>query len=121
MTKPQYHCWRCGSELVDLLLPVSRREECPDCRAEVHACRMCQFYLDRPRHWCREERAELPAAADTANFCDYFAISERAATAAAGAVNRDARDALSALFEDGDAAETSSNSASDELNNLFDN
>lgn len=66
------HCWNCGSELTTLVLPVSRRADCPECRAELHCCRMCRhFDRDRPEQ-CREERAEPPANKEVANFCDWF-------------------------------------------------
>src|SRR5690606_39282520 len=40
-------CWRCGESLAELTLPLSRRDECPKCRAELHVCRMCVHYAPR--------------------------------------------------------------------------
>jgi hypothetical protein len=67
-----YTCWKCGSVLRELILPMSRREQCPECHADQHVCKMCGFY--RPQHtiFCDEERAEPPGELETANFCDYF-------------------------------------------------
>jgi hypothetical protein len=38
------HCWKCGVSLADYSLPLRRIEECRTCHAELHVCRMCQFY-----------------------------------------------------------------------------
>ncbi|MEE4299892.1 MAG: hypothetical protein V2J24_10665 [Pseudomonadales bacterium] len=65
-------CWNCGVELATLVLPVSRRADCPECRAELHCCRMCRhFDRSRPAQ-CREDRAEPPTNKEVANFCDWF-------------------------------------------------
>ena len=63
-------CWKCTKPLVDVILPMSRREECVHCQADQHVCLMCEFY-DK-RMGCHEERAESVSQLDKANFCDYF-------------------------------------------------
>lgn len=65
----QFLCWKCGGKLVDVILPMSRREECPMCTADQHVCRMCVFYI---KDSCNEERAEHISDTERANFCDYF-------------------------------------------------
>ena len=51
-------CWRCGHSLEDLSLPLSRRDQCPECAIDLHVCRMCtQFDSEVPRA-CREDDAE---------------------------------------------------------------
>lgn len=67
-----YKCWRCGEELTELRFPVSRREECPECRAEIHVCKQCEYYDARVANTCREDRAEYVSDKEKANFCDYF-------------------------------------------------
>ena len=67
---PSLHCWKCTKPLVDVILPMSRREECIHCQADQHVCLMCEFY-DK-RMGCNEERAESVSQLDKANFCDYF-------------------------------------------------
>lgn len=51
---------------------ISRREECPHCRADVHVCRNCQFYDPKAYNECREPQAEVVREKDRANFCDFF-------------------------------------------------
>jgi len=64
-------CWKCGAVL-ELLLPLSRREECPACGADLHCCRFCRHFDPRVAGQCREERAEEVTDKARANFCDYI-------------------------------------------------
>ncbi|HEY3730881.1 MAG TPA: hypothetical protein VGL28_06420 [Steroidobacteraceae bacterium] len=66
-------CWKCGAALAVLTLPLSRRDECPRCRAELHVCRMCKDYDEHVAKKCREPIAEEVSDKTRANFCDYFA------------------------------------------------
>ena len=66
-------CWKCGLSLAALSLPLSRRDECPRCRAELHVCRMCADYDTRVAKHCREPTAEEVSDKTRANFCDFFA------------------------------------------------
>jgi hypothetical protein len=65
-----YQCWHCGNPLAELILPMSRREECSGCTKDQHVCKMCVFY-DGARG-CNEEQAEDVSDIERANFCDYF-------------------------------------------------
>jgi hypothetical protein len=65
-------CWKCGASLADYSLPLRRLEECRNCRAELHVCRMCQFYDTAKAKHCREPIAEEVNDKTHANFCDYF-------------------------------------------------
>lgn len=65
-------CWKCGADLAALTLPLSRRDECARCRAELHACRMCVEYDTAVAKHCREPIAEEVSDKTRANFCDYF-------------------------------------------------
>ena len=67
-----FYCWKCGDELVDLLLPMSRREQCKTCHADQHVCNMCLYFQPNLNNQCDEERADPPVEKDRANFCDYF-------------------------------------------------
>jgi len=51
-------CWKCGAGLEALSLPLSRRDECARCRAELHVCRMCVEYDVAVAKHCREPTAE---------------------------------------------------------------
>jgi hypothetical protein len=66
-------CWKCGASLAALSLPLSRRDECASCRAELHVCRMCADYAPQLAKQCREPTAEEVSDKTHANFCDFFA------------------------------------------------
>ena len=65
-------CWRCGHSLADLSLPLQRLDECRNCHAELHVCRMCEFYSITVAKHCREPIAEEVKDKERANYCDYF-------------------------------------------------
>lgn len=65
-------CWRCGASLAALSLPYSRHDECRQCRAELHVCRLCRFYDVTVAKQCREPVAEEVRDKERANYCDYF-------------------------------------------------
>lgn len=91
-------CWRCGADLATITLPLRRREECSACRAELHVCRMCQFYDRRITRQCRQDDAEEVRNKDQANFCDWFKPRSGAFDAAGAAAQQRASDQLDALF-----------------------
>lgn len=70
-----HFCHACGQAL-DLGVggTVGRADDCPHCRAPLHACRNCHAYDDTARHGCREPQAEPPYNKDMANFCDLFVL-----------------------------------------------
>jgi hypothetical protein len=69
-------CWQCGASLAHLSLPLTRRDICKQCNADLHACKLCQFYdLSKAKH-CREPIAEEVTDKRRANFCDYFKPKE---------------------------------------------
>lgn len=96
----EYQCYRCGSPLSGMILPVSRREECGKCSAEIHVCRMCVHFRANRQQWCAEERAEPPSSTERANFCDYFSPSDGAYQSDGSDPNKEALDKLSSLFGD---------------------
>ena len=112
-------CWRCGAELTDLIFPISRRDECPFCRAELHACRMCKHYAGKRAAWCLEERAEPPRDPELANFCDYLSPRPDAYTAVQESPEDPARTALDARFGEGPKDKPEGDPL-DELKRLFD-
>lgn len=91
-------CWKCGAALAALTLPLRRLEECPACRAELHACRMCVDYDTRVAKHCREPTAEEVRAKDRANFCDHFRPRPQAFTPPDTAAIDRARSELDKLF-----------------------
>ena len=71
-------CWQCGASLADLTPPLTRRDACKQCRADLHVCKLCEFYdIGKAKH-CREPIAEEVTDKRRANFCDYFKPKEDA-------------------------------------------
>jgi hypothetical protein len=119
-------CWRCGTPLHGLILPLSRRETCRACGAEIHVCRMCAFYDPRITGGCREDRAEEVSEKEGANFCDWFKPRPDAYQPRDEAAARTARAQLEALFGEtqssgpgSDGPKTEAERAREELERLF--
>lgn len=91
-------CWRCGASLDEVILPLSRRETCRACGAELHVCRLCTFFDPRITGGCREDRAEEVRDKERANFCDWFQPRPDAYRPRDRAAARSARAQLEALF-----------------------
>ena len=91
-------CWKCGASLADLTLPLLRLEECRTCHAELHVCKLCEWYSLAVAKQCRETVAEEVKDKERANFCDYFKPKPDAWSPAAGAAVDAAKAALDALF-----------------------
>jgi hypothetical protein len=67
-------CHACGGEIA--LGPGERvgfRDECPRCRADLHACRGCAHYEPGAYNECRETSAERVLDKERANRCEWFA------------------------------------------------
>jgi hypothetical protein len=91
-------CWKCGVALADYSLPLRRIEECRACRAELHVCRMCEFYdVGKAKH-CRETIADEVKDKERANFCDYFRPTPHAYQPGSVTAAERARQELEALF-----------------------
>jgi len=71
-------CFRCGASLEALSLPLSRRDECPECEIHVHVCRMCQDFDATVPKQCREDDAEEVSDKEKVNFCEWFRPSSTA-------------------------------------------
>lgn len=67
----EIQCFSCGTKLT-VPLPVSRREECSSCRADVRVCKNCEFYDPKVYNECRETSAEVVREKERSNICDYF-------------------------------------------------
>lgn len=55
---------------------VTRRDECPKCKTELHVCLNCSFFDEKKAYGCKEERADPPRDKERANFCEYFKFRE---------------------------------------------
>ncbi len=64
-------CFSCGKELI-FSERIGLREECDQCRSDVHVCRNCHFYDPKVYNECRETQAEIVQEKDRANRCDDF-------------------------------------------------
>jgi hypothetical protein len=64
-------CFHCGTEL-RYAERIGLREECPQCREDVHVCKNCKFYDRQAYNECREPSAEVVREKDRANHCEYF-------------------------------------------------
>jgi hypothetical protein len=91
-------CWKCGASLAGMLLPLSRRETCPSCRAELHVCKMCRHYDAHRAGQCRELAAERVADKTHANDCGWFVPRPEAYKGGGAAMAQASRSALDALF-----------------------
>lgn len=104
-------CWKCGASLSDYTLPLRRLEECRQCHAELHVCRLCEWYSVSVAKHCREPIAEEVKDKERANFCDYFKPKPAAYSSAPLDEAATARAQLDALF--GGGASSSQPSAAD--------
>jgi hypothetical protein len=102
-------CFQCGESLVALSLPLSRRDQCPQCSADLHVCKMCRHFDATATRQCREDGAEDVKEKDRPNFCDWFVPSESAFDPNKKSEADAAKSALDALF--GDASSDPSNAS----------
>ena len=94
------YCSACGTQL-ELKGRTVRRDECPSCGAELHACVNCQHYDAQARRGCREPNAvaeETVRDATRANLCDWFDHRHGKPVGSAPATPADAQRAFDALF-----------------------
>ncbi|WP_206611132.1 hypothetical protein [Halobacteriovorax sp. HLS] len=75
---------------------IMRSDECPHCYANIHCCKMCDFYDKTAYNECRESNADRLVDKEMANFCDYFILtnSQDSSTKA-----EDLKNAADALFK----------------------
>ena len=91
-------CWKCGASLADLPMPLARLAECRACRADLHVCRLCEYYDIRAAKECREPVADEVQDKGRANFCGYFQAKAGADGGHGNTASRQARGQLDALF-----------------------
>jgi hypothetical protein len=111
-------CWRCGTGLEQLSLPLARLDECPECAVHVHVCRMCQFFDPAVTKSCIEDDAEEVRDKQAANFCDYFKVAPNVFDASILTADQSARVQADALFgaaNEPDSSTSSGNSAAEDL------
>ena len=84
--------------MIDLPDPIGRRETCPGCGADLHACVQCEFYDPSAPNQCREPEADRVLSKEQANFCELFRLSREAGANRQGEADA-ARARLEALFK----------------------
>ena len=112
-------CYRCGTSLAALSLPLSRRDECPSCSASLHVCRMCSYFDPAVSDQCREDDAEHVRDKETANFCDWFSPAVGVFDAAGKQAADSASAQLDALFGGPDAETAEADQAQSAAEALF--
>jgi len=93
-------CWKCGAALTDIPFPFGRIAVCPACDADLHVCKLCEFYDTSVSNQCREPIADAVKEKERANFCDYFQARPNAHIAQDHGRSAQARAQLEALFGD---------------------
>ena len=90
-----------GASLVGLWCPDAsgRLDNVVLRHAELHACRMCEFYDTSKAKHCREPVAEEVKDKAVANFCDYFKPTARAFDPTEQQAENAARSTLDSLFK----------------------
>ncbi len=88
----------CGAKLDVMFNQLGRRDLCPSCGAELHACVHCRHYDESVAKECKEPFAEVPMDKESANFCDFFQLGEGRARQA-GPSKADLLSAAEALFK----------------------
>ena len=115
-------CWKCGNSLEDLSLPLRRLDECRKCGAELHVCKLCEFYSIAVAKHCRETVAEEVKDKERANFCDYFKPQPNAYSTASQDTASQAKADLAAIFGGANTAASepsAADKARQELEKLF--
>ena len=118
----ELNCWKCGAALKDVLLPLSRYAKCMSCKADLHVCRMCEYYDRTVNKMCREPIAEEVKDKQCANFCGYLQPCPRAYVAPSKSSS--SKSELEALFGMNPGSATSTTTDRDvarrKLEDLFD-
>lgn len=93
-------CATCGKQLdLGLGALVGLRDDCPFCRAPLHACGNCIAYDASMRYGCRELQAEPPRSKDDANVCEFFTYRRGEGAPKDESPKASALAALEALFK----------------------
>ena len=98
-------CWNCGGDLDDIPHPISRHATCSHCFNELHCCRLCRHFDEKRTMQCFEDRADPPLQKENANFCDFFAPSNKAYVSKTTDKSDSAKSQLASLFGEEKGAE----------------
>jgi hypothetical protein len=73
-------CFKC-QKVNTSLSKIGRRDECLECKSDLHTCRNCEFYDVKSYNECRETSAEMVKEKERANYCDFFSPGQKGAKA----------------------------------------
>jgi len=124
MAALELYCWKCGESLADTLLPLSRVAKCKSCKADLHACRICQFYDPSVSKSCREPIAEEVQDKTRSNFCGYLQPSPKAFVAKDSSKDKATKSELDTLFglasdATDDAGKSAADASQQKLDQIF--
>jgi hypothetical protein len=91
-------CWRCGASLAEVLQPFARAAECPQCHADLHVCKLCEFFAEGARRGCKEPVADEVNDKERSNFCGYFKPNSVSTIDVRGAQAVNSQSGLADLF-----------------------
>ena len=70
-------CFNCEEQLnLTANSKVLKNDECPSCYADLHSCKMCNFYDIKSYNECRETNADRIVEKEKSNYCDYFTLGD---------------------------------------------
>lgn len=92
-------CWHCGKPLPPPPSgKVSFRDECPHCKAALHCCKNCVYYMPGKPNDCLVPGTEYIPDRSKMNFCEEFKAAGKPPKQ-----GPDAKDVSKKLFGDDDA------------------
>lgn len=69
------HCYKCNHTLnLNEESKIYRQDDCDQCGASIHCCKMCVFYDEHSYNECRETIAQRILDKEKANFCDNYKL-----------------------------------------------
>ena len=74
------HCFHCRTENT-FEGKIGFRDECMQCRSDLHVCKNCEFWDAKSYNECRETSADVVREKERANFCDFFSPKSGGMTA----------------------------------------
>lgn len=80
---------------------------CPQCRSDLHVCRMCRCYDTRYIGHCSHDEADRVVDKQSANYCTFYSPNPDAFVAAQGDAAQRARHELDTLFGSSEAKHAS--------------
>jgi hypothetical protein len=74
----KFACYKCAKE-IEVQDRVGRRDECSNCKSDLHSCTNCEHYDVKAYNSCKEPAADVVKEKDRSNFCDYYTPNTKAA------------------------------------------